>query len=193
MAFLAQPRGALFQQGRVVGTVRCMAIGAIIKHGRMLPEERAALLGMAGIASFIGGIFNQQFWPGRTVGIVTFRTGSLANQDGVSREQMDFRPLRLMASEADIRLADSLQHLVFGHMGSMAVAARHALHLVLAAAPMGAQAALMTSDAFLILGGCGRWLIGFGFRAKHNVGGRTAFLVGVALQVGVTLTVAGLA
>ena len=127
------------------------------------------------------------------MGIVAFRTRCLTGQNGVGGEQMGLRPLRLMASKANIRLGDPLQHLVFGGMGRMAVAANHALHIVLATAPMGAQAALVAANAFIILGSGQGWLVVFGFCAKHNVGGRPPFLTGSAFQMGITLSMALLA
>ena len=106
---------------------------------------------------------------------------------------MSLRPLRLMASKANVRLGDPLQHLIFGGVSRMAVAASHALHIVLATAPMGAQTALVAANAFIILGSGQGWLMVFGFCAKHNVGGRPPFLAGNAFQMGIALTVALLA
>ena len=65
---------------------------------------------------------------------------------------MSLRPLSLVAGEANVRLGDSLKHLVFGGVSRMAVAACHALHIMLATAPMGAQTALVAANAFIILG-----------------------------------------
>jgi len=127
------------------------------------------------------------------VGIVAFGTGGLADQDGVDGEQMDFRPLGLVASEANVGLADFFQHLILGRMGGVTVAAGHALHFMLASTPVCAQTAFVAAYAFIILGNGRCRFIGFVFCAINDVRGRPSLLVRVAFQVGITLTVALLA
>ena len=60
VAVLAQPGCALFEQGRVHGSVRRMAIAAIVRHRAVLPQERAALFGVAAVAGLIDRALDQQ-------------------------------------------------------------------------------------------------------------------------------------
>ncbi len=83
MALVTQERGTRFKQWRDIGTVRCMAIGAIFRHRLMFPEEGAAFLCMAHEAGFGDRILLEQFWAGRTVWIVAIRTYDLAHIDRV--------------------------------------------------------------------------------------------------------------
>ena len=64
MAFITQKRRAGLEQRRNVGTVRGMAIGAILRDRLMFPEIRPAFVGMAGETGFGDGVFNQQFRAG---------------------------------------------------------------------------------------------------------------------------------
>jgi len=58
MALGAEPRVGNLQQTVVNGAMRLVAIGAIFKRRRMRPKERAAPLGMTGIAVLINtGLF----------------------------------------------------------------------------------------------------------------------------------------
>ena len=70
MAIQAQERSFGLQHAGVVGTVRVMTVGAIFPDGRMLPQEWAALFGVAGVAGLVHGGSLQEFGPIRTVRVV---------------------------------------------------------------------------------------------------------------------------
>ena len=53
VALLAQHRRARHQQVAMVGAVRPVTVGAILGNRRMLPEEGAALLGVAALARLV--------------------------------------------------------------------------------------------------------------------------------------------
>src|SRR6185436_19613385 len=53
VALLAQVRDLGLLQLEVVRAVRGVAVQAVLPHRRMLPQERAALLGMAGVALLV--------------------------------------------------------------------------------------------------------------------------------------------
>ena len=53
MALLAQQRRILLQPRLIDRTVRVMAQGAVLGHRRMLPQERAALFRVAGVAGLV--------------------------------------------------------------------------------------------------------------------------------------------
>src|SRR3989338_7522066 len=50
MAVQAQERSFGLQHAGIVGTVRVVTVGAIFPDGRMLPQERSALFGVADVA-----------------------------------------------------------------------------------------------------------------------------------------------
>ena len=78
MAFLAQPWHSLFQQRRIVGAMRRVAIGAIVKHWRVFPQEGTALVGVAGITGLVSRLFDQHFRTCGTMGVVALRASGFA-------------------------------------------------------------------------------------------------------------------
>ena len=75
MALLAEPRHARLQQVRVHGAVRAVAERALFADGRVLPEERAALLGVARVAGLVHGGLREQARPVRPVRVVAVAAG----------------------------------------------------------------------------------------------------------------------
>ena len=75
MALLAQHGGARLQQRRHIRTVRRVAVGAILSHGRMLIQKGTALFRMAGVAGFRNGVLHHQPRPRRTVRVVAVGAG----------------------------------------------------------------------------------------------------------------------
>src|SRR5579871_6971874 len=53
VAVLAQPRRALLEQRGIGGAVRGMAVGAVVGDRAVLPQERAATVGVAGVAGVV--------------------------------------------------------------------------------------------------------------------------------------------
>lgn len=64
VALFTQERWARFQQRGDVGTVRGMAIGAVLGRWLMLPQEGAAFFSVAGVAGFSDRVLFQQFGTG---------------------------------------------------------------------------------------------------------------------------------
>lgn len=56
---LAQPRRAHLQQRHNVRSVCHMAVAAVVRRGRVLPEEWAALFGVTAVAGLVDGILDQ--------------------------------------------------------------------------------------------------------------------------------------
>ena len=54
VTFLAEPRNASLEQGRLGGPVRNVAVGAIVNDRAVLPKEGTALLGVARVAGLVG-------------------------------------------------------------------------------------------------------------------------------------------
>ena len=64
MAVLTEPRHALRQQGRIIRTVRGMAVAAIVGRRTVFPQERTPFFGMTHVASLVNGILDQQTGTG---------------------------------------------------------------------------------------------------------------------------------
>jgi hypothetical protein len=147
MAFLAQVWRASFQQRRFGRTVRCMAVGAIVKHGAMLPQERAAFLGVAGVTGFVDRVLDQQFRTRRTVRIVAIGTDHLARIDRVRGNFVGIRTLLLMAGKTNLGLRSLVAHLVYRRVHLVAVIAGQLVALVLTTIPVGAIISFVASQA----------------------------------------------
>ena len=136
VALLAKHGCARLQQRRHIGTVRGVAVSAILNNGCMLPQERAALFRVAGVAGLRDGVLHHQPRPGGTVRVVAVGAGDFPFEDGMSREAMKLGTLVLMATEAHFRLSELVQHLLVRVVHLMAVCASYALPLMRAARPV---------------------------------------------------------
>ena len=85
VALLAELRTLPGQQVLVTGAVRPVTQGAILGNGKMLPQERAALLCMTAITGFVNTAFLQCSRPHRSMRIVTITAHHLAIADRVRR------------------------------------------------------------------------------------------------------------
>ena len=132
VTLLAQHGRARLQQRRHTRSVRRVAVGAVLNDGGMLPQEWAALLGVAGVAGFSDGVLDHQPRSRGSVRVVAVRAGDLAFEDRMPGEAMKLGALVLVATEADFRLSKLVQHLLFGIMHFMAIRAGHALLFVCA-------------------------------------------------------------
>ena len=54
VALLAKVGSCCDQQLVVIGAMDCVAVGAVLTHGCVLPQERPALFGVAGVAHDVG-------------------------------------------------------------------------------------------------------------------------------------------
>src|ERR1700721_2345789 len=70
VAGITDARHAGFQQLRITGAVRFMAVRAVFHHWGMLPDERTAAFGMATETVFVGGALDQLLRIGSAVRIV---------------------------------------------------------------------------------------------------------------------------
>ena len=59
VATLAEPRWTCFQQRRNIGSVRHVAMAAIIRRRWMLPQEWAAFVGVAAEARIVDGVLDE--------------------------------------------------------------------------------------------------------------------------------------
>ena len=97
-----------------------MAVEAVGRCRRVLPQERAALLGVALIAGLVDGVLHQLRVGRRAVGIMAIGADHLALAEGMTGTAETLCPLVLMAGEADISLGLPGQDRVIESDGVMA-------------------------------------------------------------------------
>ena len=78
VTLLAQPGCAGHQQVRIVGSMRCMAIGAVFTHRLVFPQERSTFFGMAVIAGFVNRAALQLAGSATAVRVMTIRASQQA-------------------------------------------------------------------------------------------------------------------
>ena len=83
VALLAQVRRALDQQPSLGGTMRRMAVEAVLTHRLVFPQQRAALFRMAVVADLVDPEFLQQLRTRRTMRVVAVAAHHLALADRV--------------------------------------------------------------------------------------------------------------
>jgi hypothetical protein len=104
MTALTQPRRADFQQLRIAGAVRIMAVHAVLHDWRMLPDERAAPFRVAFITGLIHGGRDEKFWIRASVRVVAVGAGNLPLPHRHMRRPLELRPAHGMALEANLHL-----------------------------------------------------------------------------------------
>ena len=150
MALLAQERRARLEQRCKVGTMRRVAIVAVLYHRLMLEEEGAALLGMADVTGFRHGVLPEQLRARRTVWVVAVRAHDLgytarAYIHRVGGKFVAVGSLLFVAGVADASLSLLAQDGVDRLVDCMAVVARNAIDLMLAAVPIRTPGSLMAA------------------------------------------------
>ena len=168
MALLTQPWRTRIKQGGVGGPVWGVTIHAILDHRGMFPQERTALLRVAGIAGFADRTLDHHFWTDRAVRIMTIGTAHLAGSERVRRRAVRQGALGLVTTEANLGLDALAQYLVALDVNLVAGGAGHLLAGVLAAVPVRATVALVTAQARL----AARFGRGYGVLAESAFGRR---------------------
>src|SRR5262252_5540913 len=170
MAGIAYARHPHLEQLRVAGTVRFMAVRAVLHHGRVFPQERAAPFCVATQTILVHSGLPKLTGIGSSVRVMATRAGYFAFPIRHVRGALQLRPAHLMTTKAEFRLR-FFQALVFrkrcvksclgGQRGTiflmrpMAVYAGHGPRLVRAAPPeqlVLARVALQTRG--VLLGRC---------------------------------------
>ena len=188
MAVKAQERHLFLQQPRIRGAMRIMAVGAVFANRLVLPQIRAALVGVAAIAEVGDAHIPQHIGTGRTMGVVAIRADHLALANRVMRVLQGQRTLFGMAGEAHLRLRRLNQHRILGDMDGVAADAGQIVDLMLASDPGGMVAVLVAAQADLVAHG-DRRCIG----ALEHDAGRSGLAGGEPGGMGVAGSVAGFA
>ena len=138
VALLAEERHRGRLQLEVVRAVRRVAVEAVLAHRRVLPEERAALLGVALVAELVDRAGDQVGLGQRAVRVVAGQAVHLALAHGVVRGLLHLRAHVLVALEAGLGLHRGADHRIGRGRGVdlVAVQAADALALVRTAHPV---------------------------------------------------------
>ena len=96
VAFLTKVGARPHEQLFMVGTMRLMTVDAIFADGRVFPEERPPLFGVAGVADVVDGIGVQQGTGRRAVRVVAVDAGHLAFGQRHVRTLSEFGTLLLV-------------------------------------------------------------------------------------------------
>jgi hypothetical protein len=148
---LAEQRGAPRQHRPVNRAVRVVADRAILGHRRMLPDERAALLGVAAVAGLVQRAANQQAVGAGAVRIVAIRARQLSLPHRVGRRLEEVRLDVGVAGIARLGLGALLDDRVLRRMQLVAVGAGDGVDVVRAAGPLLGDVAGVTAEAHLVL------------------------------------------
>ena len=104
MARVANPRHANLEKLRIAAAVRIVAIGAVLHHRRMFPQERPPALGMAGEAVLVHTRLQQLGWIRASVRVITTGAGYFSLSIRHMRGALKLCPAHLMTLEAQLRL-----------------------------------------------------------------------------------------
>ncbi len=85
----------------MIGAMRRMAEGAILRHGRVLPEERAAFLGVALVAGLVDRLPHELKFERRPVRTMAGRAAHLAGAKRMRVRLHGRRPHGRMALVTD--------------------------------------------------------------------------------------------
>lgn len=152
---------------------------------RMLPEEGAALFGVAGEAGFINRRLRHQLGSFGSMGIVAIGASHLACGDRMGGHAVNLRPLGLVTVEANLALRLLDQRLVVAvPVDLVASRAGNVVTWMLAAFPERSRSPFMAGQTNFGLG-LGSGLLGTGKQHVRRIAR--------ALQMVGALTVAGLA
>ena len=150
VAGIADAGHADLQQLGIVGAVRFVAVGAVFNDRWVLPQERAAALGVAAQTVLVGSALYQLLGIRASVGIVAAGAGDFAFPVRHVRGALQLRAAHLVALQAELRLvflyaAIFRERRAVARVGGdfnahvlldlMAIDTRHAARLMWAAAP----------------------------------------------------------
>lgn len=155
VALLAQEGSLGYQQLVVIRAMWGMAIGTVLAHRSVLPQERATLLRMAGVTQRIGAFGLQQRLGSAAMWVVAIHTGHLAFVQGHVRTLVEFVALLLMtgfAGVVDGALGQQTVDRVFLHW-IVAIRTAQLIARVNRARPVQLTAAGMTAQTLLVLFG----------------------------------------
>lgn len=153
MALLTQNRPRGRKQGFEIRAVRTVAIQTVLAHWRVLEQEWAAFVGMAGIANLIDAIGFQERRRGRAMGIVAINAGDLSFQQRHMRPLLKLGSLHLVTLKTGFVDRLSRRQAMRGEVRHrvVTIAAAHIVAVVNGVVPEDALTALMAGQALRVL------------------------------------------
>lgn len=164
VARLAQHGSAQAQHTRVVRPVWIVAIRAVFRDRRMLPQVRPAFFSMTIETGIVQGLANEKRIARLPVRVMATIAGHLALVEWMRVGLHRLRALLLMAIETDRRLACGRANRVVCVVHLVAIGAGYLVVVVRAAVPGEICAAIMTAKAHSVL----RQHVGLGIRAESD-------------------------
>ena len=148
---LAEERRAQFQERGLGRAVRIVTVGAVLRHGLVLPQKRAAKLRVAGRASFRDGVLDELCGRARAVRRVARRARHGPFAQRMIRGLVEIRVLRLMARGTGLDLRNGDPHRILRRVQCMTACASDIAGRVGAGCPIVGSVRLMTSKAWGVL------------------------------------------
>lgn len=100
VALLAKVGSCCDQQLVVIGAMHGVAVGAVLTHGGVLPQERPALFGVTGVANDVGAFGFQQGLGGAAVWIMAIHARHFPFWQRHVRALVEFSALLLVTARA---------------------------------------------------------------------------------------------
>ena len=114
VAPLAEPRCSGFEQLRVTGPMRLVAVEAVFHHRRVFPQEGPAALGVAFVAVLVVRAFDQLLWIRGSMWVMAACTGDLAFTKRHMGRAHQLGAVHLMALETNFHLRALDELAIFG-------------------------------------------------------------------------------
>lgn len=185
MTLLAQEWGAYFEQRWRSGAVRVVAKRAVLRDRLVVPQERAAVLHVACVASLVDAVFDHQLGAGGAMRVVAVCTNHFAFRYGVMTGLFKLGLLFFVTGHAGVRHFLACGGAVVGNVHLMAVSAVGVTTRVNAAVPVHQFAAFMAGHTGLVVG---NRVVGSHFFAVGQIWQRADFTL--LLQVLLAIAVA---
>ena len=148
---LTQHRATHRQHSGVVRAMWVVTVATILRHRRMFPKIRTALLSMAIKTGLVERYLGELPFAARTVCAMTAAAVHLALPDRVGIWFEHLRALLLVAVEANLRLCRRHQDGIGRGVTRMAIGTSDVIHIVIVAMPAEAGVTFVATKARTIL------------------------------------------
>ena len=151
VTLLAQQRRPLHEQRWMDGAVRRVTIRAVLRNRRVLPQERTALLRVAGVAGLIQRGLEQELRRHGPMNLVAGVAGHLRKAHWMHRRLVELRTLALVAGVTDLRLLSDRQNWIVRCVNLVAARAGDSVPAVRTTLPGDTVLILMATETDLVL------------------------------------------
>ena len=155
MALMAQEWSANLEHVLGRGSMRVVAIPAVLADRFVVMDERTALFHVTGVAGGIYAVPDHKLGSGRTMGVMTVRAAHLAFWNRMVRRPVDLGALFFVVGETDLGLSSLVTHSVIRGVHLMAIRAGHVPQLVGTACPMRTFGVLLVTTCARLVANVG--------------------------------------